>query len=160
MSKTVREKVFSDKFPAYSYLYTLRQFMRINSVKKSDIDEFVNLVSGKNLSLRDIEQLAYGYFKGSEEFREQLKKNIIWGLEQLKNVPQDPDDCSEYERKMLNELEVLPRYMQRIMRKSDDTRLVSHSFNAQANLLAAGILSKMNPFSIALRRFYDRTGET
>ena len=159
MSKAVREKVFTGKFPAYSYLYTLRQFMRINSVKNSDIDEFVHLMSGKNLSLRDIEQLAYGYFKGSEEFREQLKKNIIWGLEQLKNVPQDPDSCSEFERKMLNELEILPKYMQRIMQKSDDTRFVSSSFHAQANLLAAGILSKINPFSIALRKFYDRTGE-
>ena len=70
MSEFVRNKIFSGKFPVYSYMYTLRQFMRINCVTKKDVDEFVNLVSGKHLSLRDIELLAHGYFKGSEEFRQ------------------------------------------------------------------------------------------
>ena len=34
MSKCVSESIFSGAFPGYSYMYTLRQFMRINSVSK------------------------------------------------------------------------------------------------------------------------------
>jgi len=69
MSECVRNKIFSGTFPVYSYMYTLRQFIRINCARKEEIDEFVKLVSGKHLSIREIELLAHGYFKGSEEFR-------------------------------------------------------------------------------------------
>ena len=81
MSECVMNKIFSGKFPVYSYMYTLRQFMRMNCITKGDVDEFVKSVAGKYLSLRDIELLAHGYFKGPEEFREQIKSgNIAWGL--------------------------------------------------------------------------------
>lgn len=65
MSETVREKILNGQFPAYSYLYTIRQFMRINGTKKEEIEEFVDSVSAKNLSIRDIDLLAHGYFEGS-----------------------------------------------------------------------------------------------
>jgi len=41
MSAAVREKIFSGAFPVYPYMYTLRQFMRMNGVKKQDIEDFV-----------------------------------------------------------------------------------------------------------------------
>ena len=60
MSTGVREKLFRGEFPVYPYMYTLRQLMRMNGVKKKEIEQFVVAVSGKNLSVRDIEQLAHG----------------------------------------------------------------------------------------------------
>ena len=54
MSETVREKIFTGKFPAYSFMYHLRPFIRMNSVRKQDVDRFVESVSGKGLSIRDI----------------------------------------------------------------------------------------------------------
>jgi hypothetical protein len=65
MSETVREKVFGGAFPVYSYMYTLRPFLRKKGVSKSDGDAFVKAVSGKRLSIREIEQLAHGYFRAS-----------------------------------------------------------------------------------------------
>lgn len=160
MSRVVRKKIFSGAFPVYSYMYTLRQFMRINCAGKDEIDEFVKAVSGRKLSVRDIELLAYGYFRGPKEFREQIRNgNIVWGLDTLKHMPRDPDDCSEFERSMLRDLEITQKYMQRIMLKSRDRRLGNNSFYAQANLLAAGILSKISVFRRILREFYDRTGQ-
>ena len=41
MSPTIRRKLFSGAFPTYPYMYTLRQFMRMNAVKKSEIEKFV-----------------------------------------------------------------------------------------------------------------------
>jgi hypothetical protein len=161
LSDVIAEKIFSGKFPVYSYMYTLRQFMRMNGVKKEEIEEFVLLVSGKNLSIRDIECLAYGYFKGPEDFREQLKAgNIAWALKKIKDVPQDSDLCNEAERGMLRNLEIVQKYIGLIVRRIDDKKFKNNSFYAQANLIASGILSKLTVFSKRLEVFYDRTGKT
>jgi hypothetical protein len=79
--------------------------MRINGVKKDEIDEFVNAVAGKHLSTRDIDLLANAYFRGPEEFREQIKNgNILWGLKRLKQSFRAGGDCTERERQMLKAL--------------------------------------------------------
>ena len=76
-------------------MYTLRQFMRLNGVKKAEIDEFVNAVAGKDLSTRDIDLLANAFFKGSDEFREQIKNgNLSWGLKRLKQSYQPGAECT------------------------------------------------------------------
>lgn len=36
MSQSVMNKIFNGQFPVYSFMYTLRQFMRINCVKKDE----------------------------------------------------------------------------------------------------------------------------
>jgi hypothetical protein len=160
MSETVRDCIFAGKFPVYSYMYTLRQFMRINYAKKEEIDEFVNLVSGKNLSLRNIERLAHGYFKGSDAFREQIRNgNISWVFDQLKETS-DHSTCNESERAMLKDLEIVQKYMQKVMYKANDRGFKNNVFYSQANLLAGGILDRISTFTKALRGFYDRTRQT
>jgi len=160
MSETVREKIFSGAFPVYSYMYTLRQFMRMNEVKKGEIEEFVEAVSGKKLSVREIEQLAHGYFRGPAWFREEIRNgNLALPLERMKQVPENPDGCNEFERVMLKDLEIVQKYMQRVMGKSHDQRLKTRAFCAQANLLTAGVLSRVQAFTKTLRELHDRTGQ-
>jgi hypothetical protein len=160
MSEKVRKKIFSGAFPVYPYMYTLRQFMRMNSVEKKDIEEFVEATSGNNLSVRQIEQLAHGYFRGPDWFREEVRKgNLALPLQQMRQVPEDTDGLGEFERVFLKDLEIVQKYMQRLMGKSNNERLKSRSFCAQANLLAAGILSRTSAFTRALKELYDRTGE-
>ena len=111
MSKCVSESVFRGKFPAYSFMYTLRQFMRINSVKTEQIDDFVRSVAGKGLSIRDIETLAHGYFKGQEDIRQQIRNgNITWALSRLKDTSATKD-CTQVEQRMLKDLEIMQKYM-------------------------------------------------
>ncbi|MCP4911499.1 MAG: chromosome partitioning protein ParB [Oligoflexia bacterium] len=158
MSEVVRKEILGGRFPVYSYMYTLRQFIRINRAKKGEIEEFVASVSGKHLSIREIEQLAYGYFKGSAEFRQQIKEgNVSWVFDRVKDVEQI-DGLNEIEQAMIRDLAILQKYMQRVMAKSNDTRYKSNSFYSQANLLSGGILSKISVFSRVLREFYDRSG--
>ena len=160
MGDRVREKIFSGAFPVYSYMYTLRQFMRMNGVKKGEIEAFVEAVSGKKLSVREIEQLAHGYFRGPEWFREEiLKGHLALPLERMNEVPPDRDGCSEFERVMLKDIEITQKYMQRVMGKSQDARLKTRTFYAQANLLVAGILSRVGAFTKTLRELHDRTGQ-
>ena len=63
------------------------------------------------MSIRDIGLLANGYFKGSDEFRAQIKTgNLSWGLERLKRNDAIGDTLSEREKAILktprNHLEI------------------------------------------------------
>ena len=160
MSEKVRQEIFSGGFPIYPYMYTLRQFMRMNGVKKQEIENFVVAVSGKKLSVREIEQLAHGYFRGPESFREAIRNGHVGlPLQWMKQVPEDPDGCNEFEGALLKDLEITHKYMQRVMGKSDDRRLKTRAFHAQANLLTAGILSKARAFFETMRKLHDRSGQ-
>jgi len=160
MSPLVREQIFSGSFPVYAYMYTLRPFMRMNGVQKQEVQDFVVAVSGKKLSVREIEQLAQGYFRGPESFREAiLNGHIGLALEWMRQVPEDPDGCNEFERVLLKDLEITQKYMQRVMGKSEDRRLKTPAFYAQAHLLTAGILSRTRAFSDSMRKLHDRSGQ-
>ena len=160
MSVTVRAKLFSGAFPAYSYLYILRRFMRMNGVTGEQVDQFVTAVSGQKLSVREIEQLAHGYFRGPESFRQEIRQgNLALPLQQIAQVPPSLDGCSEFERVLLHDLELTQKYLQRITGKSQDPRLQSRAFHAQANLLTAGLLSRVPAFTQTLRQLYDRSGK-
>jgi hypothetical protein len=160
MSVPVRRQLFAGAFPVYSYMYALRQFMRMNGVKPAQIEEFVLAVSGKGLSVREVEQLAHGCFRGPESFRREiLKGNLALPLERMRQVPQSSDGCNEFERVLLGDLELTQKYMQRVMGKSQDRRLVSRAFHAQSHLLSAGILSRSRAFFHTLRQLHDRNGQ-
>jgi ParB/RepB/Spo0J family partition protein len=161
MSETVIDKILKGEFPTYAYMYTLRQFIRMNGISRNEVDEFVKALSGKHLSIRDIEILARGYFKGGEALHQQIQQgNIQWSLNQLKEYQRiKQDDCSELEQGMIRDLELIQKFMQRLTCKSKDSRFTSNSFFAQANLLAGGILRQMDIFSQAIKEFYDTTGQ-
>lgn len=159
MNATVREKMFSGAFPVYSYMYTLRPFMRMNGTRKREVEEFIEAVSGKKLSVRQIEQLAHGYFRGPDWFREEVRNgNFALPLERVKNAPENLDGCNESERDFLKDLEIAQKYIQRVINKSNNPRLKTRAFCAQANLLAAGILSRTSALSKTVKAVYDRTG--
>jgi hypothetical protein len=160
MSEPVRQQLFCGAFPVYSYMYTLRQFMRMNGVTAPQITEFVQAVSGKKLSVREIEQLAHGYFRGPESFRQEIRHgNLALPLARMRQAPQDPEGCSEFERVLLKDLEILQKYMQRTMGKGQDPRLTSRAFHAQCHLLSGGILSRAQAFIHSLKQLYDRSGQ-
>jgi len=160
MSEAVRARIFSGAFPIYPYMYTLRQFMRMNGVKKQDIEDFVVAVSGKKFSVREIEQLAHGYFRGPASFREAIREgHTALVLDRMGQVPEDPDGSNEFERVLLKDLEITHKYMQRVMGKSQDSRLKTRAFLAQAHLLTAGILSQSRAFFEVMRQLHDRCGQ-
>lgn len=159
MSSFVMDKIFRGEFPAYAYMYILRPFIRINRVKREEIDEFVALAAGHKLSIRDIELLAKGYFKGSAEFREQLKGDIAMGLAGLRDTAAKSSDCTAVEQDMLRDLERTGGYMRRITLRCRESAFSTGAFWAQANLLTGGILRQMDLFTHALREFHDRSGK-
>ena len=160
MSPAIMDKVFSGQFPVYSYMYTIRSFIRMNGISKQDVDVFVQSVAAKGLSIRDIEILANGYFKGGEGIRQQIRNgNITWGLSRLKDSSV-ATDCTQVEQLLLKDLEITQKYMQRVINKSRDDRYNTASFNAQANLLTGGILRQMNIFFESIEVLHDKSGQT
>jgi hypothetical protein len=160
MSAKVLEKIFSGAFSVYAYMYVLRQCMRLPGVGSGQIEEFVLAVSGHGLSVREVAQLAHGCFRGPESLRaEILKGNLALPLEQMQQAAQSCQECSEFERILLGDLETTQKYMQRVMGKSLDPRLKSRAFHAQSHLLTSGIISRSRAFFHTMKQLYDRSGK-
>jgi hypothetical protein len=162
MSEVVRDAVFSGGFPLRSYMYTLRQFTRVNGVSGKLSDRFVGSVAGKGLSTRDIETLAYGYFRGGEHLRRQIEEgNLTWTLRQMRSSEPDhePEEgLSEAEWSVIRDLELAQKYMWRIGTGLAREDLLSPSFHARAHLLVEGLLERIDPFAAKLRGFHERRG--
>jgi hypothetical protein len=160
LSPAIQQILFRGALPVYSYMYTLRPFMRMNEVGQKPVERFVKAVAGQRLSVRDIELLAQAYFRGPASLREAIEGGKLgWSLEQMKNVPEDREGCNDFERGLLRELQLVRKSMQRLMAKCHDPRLSSRAFYAQANLLCAGLLSTLGPFGERMKEFHDRSGQ-
>jgi hypothetical protein len=135
--------------------------MRLNGVSAEQVQEFILALSGKGLSVREIEQLAHGFFRGPASFREEIRKgNLALPLARMRQMPPNPDGCSEFERILLGDLELTQKYMQRVMGKSQEqNKLTSRAFHAQSHLLSGGILSRSRAFFHTLRQLHDRNGQ-
>ena len=159
MSPTVQAILFRGQFPVYSYMATLRAFMRMNGVGQKQIERFVEALAGHRLSVRQIELLAHGYFRGPASLRQAVDQGKWkWSLEQMESVPEGDGNCNQVERALLGELQRLLKSMGRVMVHCDSPHLQNRAFYAQANLLLAGLLSRRESFFNKMEEFYDRTG--
>ena len=155
MSEIVQEAVFADRLPLRSYMYTLRQFTRVNSIAATTIDRFVTAVAGKGLSSRDIDRLAYGYFCGGQRLKDQIENgNLQWTLRQMK--PVEPShgagqQLSESEWTVIRDLELAQKYLSRLQYRLNRGDLYSSAFHAQASLLAKGLLGILNSVAVHLK---------
>lgn len=159
MTDAIRQKLFSGVFPVYSYMYTLRQFMRMNSISKQQIEEFVVALSGKHLSVRQIEQLAQGYFGGCESFRQQIRTGHI-GLILDQPSHDDSVGCNQHERAVLKDLTRISTSIHRIMGIAYERHLKTPAFWVQVNLLTTRILDQSDPFIQIIRQLHDRSRPT
>lgn len=162
MSDFVRESILSGKLPFRNYMYTLKSFTRVKKIGKTDIDNFVGVVSGKGLSTRDINMLAKGYFKGGEEFKSQIQQgNLDWTLQQLKREEKEkalPDELlKDIESKALSQLNWAYLCMIRLPGILNDNRFENKVFFTKGSKLTKKILDLKDCFFSSLENFYDRT---
>lgn len=175
MRPAIREAVFSGKFPARSYLYTVRHFTRVKKVSLREADEFVCAVGGHSLSTREIDLLARGYFEGSAQLKEQIRSGRLdWSLEQLKAVPGRDDvgvDLSEVEVSVLRDLEIASRSLGRLRIKGPSVvdrenpvktggKAGSPAFWASAELGCSGLLKHWDASQKTIEGLYARCRET
>ena len=126
---------------------------------KQDVEDFVEAVGGKNLSTRDIDILANAYFRGTDSLRDEIREGkLSLVLDQLKPLKDNPEGTSDVERILLSDLEIVQKYMRRVVIRHRNDKLQSRAFHAEANLLTAGLLSRLGTFKAALKELYDRSG--
>jgi len=159
MRPAVADKILKGDFPAYAYMYTMRQFMRINKVGPDEIEAFVLHTAGRGLSLRDINTLAAGYFRGGEHLRREIAAgNVSWSLEALKKIDSvTATSLSVHEQRAIGDLEVIFRKMKWLIVASDNPTLTSHGFYSQAGLLCGGVLRLLPTFTEKIRGLHDRS---
>lgn len=161
MSPTVQAILFRGDLSVYSYMVTLRPFMRMNGVDRDTLTGFMQAIAGQNLSVREIELLAHGYFRGPAPLRQAVDQGRWkWTLDQLQAVPRDGENCNSVEQQVLRELEGMVRGMQRLEMLVTSSRLVTRNFRAQAHLLLAALLGRRDSFFQQMEEFYDRCGRT
>jgi hypothetical protein len=163
MSELVRDAVFSGRFPLRSYMYTLQSFTRVNGVSSRRVDRFVQSVAGKGLSTRQIDKLAYGYFRGGDQLRQQIEGgNLSWTLRQMNDL-EPPESAgegmSEAEWNVVRDLELAQKYMLRILSGLEREDLGSEGFHAHALLLIEGLLGIVDRFAAKIRSFHDRRAQ-
>jgi hypothetical protein len=159
MSPTIQRILFRGDLPVYSYMVTLRPFMRRNGVPRQEVENFMRAIAGAKLSVREIDLLAHGYFRGTSSLREAIDQgHWKWTLDQMQAAGETNAGLSDFERRVLRELEQLLRTMQSVMTRCDSPRLQSRGFHVQANLLLASLLGRRGSFFKKMEEFYDRTG--
>jgi hypothetical protein len=157
MSSYVMERIFNGDFPVYSFMYTIRKFMRIKSISNQDIDDFVKAVAGKKISYREIDQLAKAFFKGPDEMRQQIKNgNIEWSISKLKKNADESTDCTKIEQEILKDFGIVLSVMQRIIVKIAGNKFESNAFYAQVTILTDNILNNTETFFKSVRNFHDK----
>ncbi len=161
MSPTIQRILFRGDLSVYSYMVTLRPFMRMNGGSRQEVESFIRAIAGAQLSVREIELLAHGYFRGTSSLREAIDQgHWKWTLDQMQAAGETSAGLSDFERRLLRDLEQLLRTMQRVMTHCDSRQLRTRGFHAQANLLLAGLLGRRDLFFKKMEEFYDRTGRT
>jgi len=162
MSPKVRELVFSGKFPARTYLYTLRHFTRVKRISPKEVDEFVSVCAQRRLSARQLEVLARGYFEGRHRIKEEIRAgNFDWSLKELRGVMSHDnpraEGLSELELGLIRDLDIASRSLSRILLKSRGAEIKSPGFCAEAELFCGGILSRFDAYKGCLEGIYAQS---
>ena len=161
MSAEVKDLILNDKFPVRNYMYTLRPFTRVNGFNKELVDTFVKNISQERFSTRDIDTLAYLYFRGKPDLRNQINngkaKNVL-SLFKRKELEKRLSNTGPKEQlDLVHHLELVQKYMNYTRRDIGQMVLTQAVCSQAAVVLMEGALATGKDFLNQLRRYYDTT---
>ncbi|MBD3161536.1 MAG: chromosome partitioning protein ParB [Candidatus Latescibacteria bacterium] len=158
MDAGVRKRILNGHFPAYAYMSTLRPYLRRD---KEGVSSFVEAVSGQGLSVREIDDLAQGYFRGPSWFRQAIEKGpLTLALDRLREGEEETRACPPLERRLLKDLEGLMRTQGRIAAAIREMPPPTPAFRAQAHLILTQVLGGWGDLGRTLKELHDRSAET
>ena len=107
----------------------------------------LHAVSGQRLSVREIEQLAHGFFRGPDSFRRRSSRGIwLCRFSGCKQAPAEPDGCSEFERVLLRIWSCSKIYASGSWARARTPRLKSRVFHAQGQSSGRRHFEPQQPF--------------
>jgi hypothetical protein len=153
MSELVRRKVLGGQFPARCYLYGVRPFTRVNDYKNGLVDRFVNAVSGRGLSTRDIFLLTKAYFTGGSCIRQRIDEGkAIEVLEALKE-----DNRVDIGAALVDNIVSIQVQLERFIAQARSARLEDEAIALRTHLACAGLLRNIGPFTRSVKELYGKT---
>lgn len=158
MSEYIRKEVFSGRFPLRAYMYTLRMFTRVNKISSAETDRFVSAVSGKGLSLRNIEKLAYAYFRGGDVVKQQIDDGkFAWPLHQLAETSGgiSAPSMTKQERRFILDMERAQKYLSRIRTGLSCREKGTEPFSRMVMVLLKGMISILPKLIKEVKDCYD-----
>lgn len=156
MSEEVRRTIFAGKFPVRAWMYNLRPFTRVKKIPTKEINRFVEMVSGRHLSLRQIAILTEAYFKGSEKIKEQIDQGKIdWTLEQLNPLHCEKSVLIPKEKLIIEHLEATHKWMDRLVNILKPERTGRSEFLAEADLIVESLLGIIPRLQKRLELWHD-----
>lgn len=158
LTPLVSEKIMSGAFPMHAYLASVRPVTRVNKIQPSEIEDFVKATSDKGLSVRELDILTKGYFKGGDEFRNHIEQgDVRWCLDALRSTTDNIPAANTEERKILMDLDMVHRRTKRLPELLLKKHPHSLDFLAEAHLLCGGLQRLLPAFMKAVKEFYDRS---
>jgi ParB/RepB/Spo0J family partition protein len=155
------DKIFKGTFPVWCSMGVLHKIKRSAIASNDEVDEFIKSVSGKGLSVKDIDLLANGYFKGGDELKTQIKNgNLSWSINKLKDYSNQEDGqdtlvkFNDDEKRLLKDLEIASKYIGRLIFKLPQIKKNKHILST-AGILTEGILDKLDRFQLTLKTFIE-----
>lgn len=160
MSELVREKIMSGAFPARAYLYGLKGFTRVNKIAQERVDDFVEAVSGKGLSTRELFVLSRAYFGGGCVVQQLITDGHPRRALQLlsgQTAQRIDSTLSDSQRTLLRDLECAAVSMERVEYYAGNVGWESEEFSQIVNLSSERIRRRLRSFAEVIRGLYDRS---
>jgi ParB/RepB/Spo0J family partition protein len=163
MSESVRSKIMSGQFPARAYLYEIKKFTRVNGVSMQRVDAFVEAVSGKGLSTRQLGLLSRAYFAGSALIERLVGEGDVHrALDILRDNQNGPpaDAMDERQRLFVKELKSINRQMAQLSNKALEILPCTAVWMEQINQWSGAVIQQLEPFNKSIMGLYDRSRAT
>jgi len=159
LTPLISQKIMSGEFPMHAYLASVRPVTRVNKVKPLEIEGFVKATSGKGLSVRELDILAKGYFRGGDEFRQHVEQgDVRWCLDALRSSNETSSAAANGdEEKILGDLDLVQRRAKRLIFMLAQERRCNADFLAEAHILCGGLQRLLPSFTKAIGEFYARS---
>jgi len=163
-SESIKLCIFEGKFPLRSYMYSLLPFTRVKNFDQKKIDEFVDIAKGKDLSTRDIDLLAKGFFSGDSQIETQIRDgDLDWTVRQLRELEtqskQNKESKTQIEftnqNHLLKDIGLIYHLMGKLSYPSSSPPLLQEERLALRDTVT--LIEKQFPVFISeIRRMYDR----
>jgi DNA-binding Lrp family transcriptional regulator len=157
LSPLVREKIMNGAFPIRAYMYAIKGFTRVNKIASERVDLFVNAVSGKSLSTRELFVLSRSFFNGGPVMEDLiLRGDIHRAVEIFTGSGAQDSALSEEQRSFVADLQQVAGSIDRVMYWSGNVDYESGYFAQYVNFYAAKICGQLPKFRKITGQLYDR----
>lgn len=163
LSELVRGKIMSGGFPARAYMYGIRGFTRVNKLSSGRIDAFVEAVSNKGLSTRDLTVLSKAYFTGGPTLQRLILEGDAHQTVKLLAVQSraGADTALTPEQQLfVNDLKTIAGVIGRVVTSVSAMKTGTPRFMQYINTWSASIGKSLAAFSQTIKELHDLTGPT